>query len=60
MFEPRILAWRDEAVDLVLEGRDPRRVVLVDLPGEVDEALPVFLGFNWADRYGCAAHGATG
>src|SRR5690242_8608253 len=56
MFEPRVLARCDEAVDLVLERWNPVRVVLVDVPGEVDERLLVGLGLNWADVEGRCAH----
>ena len=64
MLEPRVLAGRDQAVDLVLERRDPGRVVLVDLPGEVDEGLAVLLGLDRADGDGAllmarAASGST-
>src|SRR5690242_8679299 len=56
MLEPRVLARRDEAMDLVLQRRNPVGIVLVDLPREVDEGLVVLLGLYRADRYGCAAH----
>ena len=46
MLEPRVLARRDQAVDFVLERRHPGGVVLVDLPGEVDEGLAVLLGLR--------------
>ena len=58
MLEPRVLARRDEAVDLVLQRRHPGGVVLVNLPGEVDEGLLVLLGLDGADGDGRAAHGA--
>ena len=59
MLEPRVLARRDQAVDLVLERGDPGGVVPVDLPGEVDEGLPVGLGLDGADGDGRAAHAAA-
>src|SRR5436190_1849683 len=49
MLEPGVLPRRDEPVDLVLERRNPGRVVLVGLPGEVDEILPVFFAFDRAN-----------
>jgi hypothetical protein len=57
MLEPRVLAGGEEAVDLVLERRDPMRIVLVDLPREVDEDLSVLLGRDRADRDGRGARG---
>ena len=60
MLEPRVLARRDQAVDLVLERRDPGRVVLVNLPGEVDEGLAVLLGLDGADGDGRCCSWAQG
>src|SRR5690242_8399267 len=57
MLEPRVLARRDQAVDFVLERRNPMGVVLVDLPCEVDEGLLVLLALDGADGEGRAAHG---
>ena len=42
-----------QAVDLVLQRRDPSGVVLVDLPGEVDEGLRSAFCFDRADGDGC-------
>src|SRR5215218_9595007 len=57
MLEPRILAGGDEAVDFVLQRRDPSGVIFVNLPCEVDEGFSVGLGLDRPDRYGRAAHG---
>ena len=57
MLEPRVLAGRDEAVDLVLQRRDPVRIVLVNLPCEVDEGLAVLLRCDRADGDGGAFMG---
>ena len=56
MPEPGVLLGIDQAVDFVLERRHPGRVVLVDLPREVDECLAVGLGGDRADGDG-VAHG---
>ena len=56
--EPRIFLGVQQAVNFVLQGRDPRRIVLVDRPREIDEALAVGLGLN--RRNGDIAHGAMG
>jgi hypothetical protein len=49
-------------MDLVLERRDPGRIILVDLPGEVDECLLVLFRLDGTDGEGGAAHraGASG
>jgi hypothetical protein len=59
VLEPRVLARRDEAMDLVLQRWDPGGVVLVDLPGEIDEGLAVLLGLDRADGEGGSVHART-
>ena len=49
MLEPGVLLRVDQAVNLVLQRRHPGRIVLVDVPGEVDEGLAVGLGLDGAD-----------
>ena len=54
VFEPRVFAGGEEAVDLVLERRDPGGVVLIHFPGEIDEGLAVGRGLDRADINSCA------
>src|SRR5258708_17033842 len=56
MLEPWVLSWSDQSVDLILEGRHPGGIILVDLPGKVDEGLLVPLGSDRADGKGAAVH----
>ena len=51
VLEPGILLRVDQPVDLVLERRDPRGIVAVDVPGEVHELLAVGLGDDRPDGY---------
>ena len=60
MFEPGVLAGSDQAVDLILERWDPCRVVLVDLPGGVDEGFPVLFREDGTDGDGRATHVVDG
>ena len=59
MLEPRVLARCDEAMNLIFERRDPVRIVLVNLPCEVDEGFLVLLGADRANGEGVVAHGAA-
>src|SRR3546814_16359876 len=43
MFEPRILARREEAVNLASQRRHPRRIAAVEAIGELDEFAQVGL-----------------
>ena len=43
MFEPRVLAGRDQRMHFALERRHPRRIASVDRPRQVDEG-PALLG----------------
>ena len=52
VLEPWIFLRVDQPVDLVLERRDPRGIVAVDVPGEVYELLAVGLGNDRPDGYG--------
>ena len=56
MFEPGVLLRVEQAVNLVLQRRDPGRVVLVSLPREIDESLAVGTSRDWADGEDVGAH----
>ena len=50
-----ILLGVEQGMDFALERRDPRRIVLIDLPREIDERLAVAAGRDGADDE--VAHG---
>src|SRR3546814_18755029 len=60
MFEPRILARREESVNLALQRRHPRRIAAIEAIGELDEFAQIGLVLDRVDRdraVGMSAHG---
>src|SRR3546814_18332922 len=60
MFEPRILARREEAVNLALQRRHPRRIAAVEAIGKLDEFAQVGLVLDRVDRDRAARMSAHG
>ena len=50
MLEPGILARRYEAMDFILQWRDPVRVACVQAVGQVDKRIPVGFGCDRANQ----------
>ena len=50
MLEPGILARRYEAMDFILQWRDPVRVACVQALGQVDKRIPVGFGCDRANQ----------
>src|SRR3546814_12546490 len=50
MFEPRILARREEAVNLALQRRHPRRIAAIEAIGELDDFAQIGLVLDRVER----------